>query len=101
MLFATFLTPAGLRIVRILKTILTLLVVAAALIGGLFTAAVVVVGSIVVLVTRRFLRGPARPTVAPPPRASHPRSTPAAGDVIEVTATEVPVREHRANSGTP
>ncbi len=86
---------------RILKAILTLLVVAAAVIGGLFTAAIVALASIAVLVKRRFLRHPARPTVAPAPPAYRPRSNAPTGDVIEVTATEIPVGENRTPSGTP
>lgn len=86
---------------RILKILLTLLVVAAAVIGGLFTAAAVAVASIVVLVTRRLFRtSPPRPAVGHPQPAARPRSTAPAGDVIEVTATEVPVTENRPNSGS-
>lgn len=91
-------TGTGLRTVRILKTLLTLLIVAAAVIGGLFTAAAIAVASIAVLVTRRLFRSPNRPAVGSTPSPVRPRSAAPAGDVIEVTATEVPLTPHGASS---
>ena len=74
---------------RIVQILLTALAVLVAIIGGVFTAAVAAVTVLIVFITRRLF---GKPRVAIPARArtAPPRRPPAsAGDVIDVTATEV------------
>ena len=74
---------------RLLKLLLTAILAIIAVMGGLLTAFVITVMSLSVILTRKLLRrGPAP---APPPLRTRPRPKPT-GDVIEVSATEVPDR---------
>jgi hypothetical protein len=74
---------------RPLRILLGALLAVLAIIGGLFVAAAVALGAAVVLVLRRLLRQATGSRL--PMRRNAPRAVrPASGEVIEVTATEVP-----------
>lgn len=80
---------------RLLKVLLTALFAIVAVTMGLFAAAIVGLGAIALLLTRKLLRGGGTHSTAmqaPAPRATRPPANQATGggDVIEVTATEVP-----------
>jgi hypothetical protein len=81
-LLAVLMSFAGMRLLRVLVVALFGLF---AVVAGLFTAAAVGLASALFVFIRRMLRQPATrlPNSQPRPRTS-------AGEVIEVTATEVP-----------
>lgn len=87
---ATFGFLDCLRRVRFVRTLLAGLIAFAVLIGGLLMAAVVALASLVVIVVGRlFGRTDVRRTSV---RGRHPPRAAAAGNVIDVEATEVPER---------
>lgn len=79
---------------RLLKAVLAGFFV---LMVGFFTAAVIAVSACVIFLGRLLrgvvVRAPMRPTGADGGRTSARRASMAGGDVIDVTATEVPVAE--------
>lgn len=79
---------------RLLKVLFTALFALIALVAGLFVAAVVALSSVALFATRRFNgeRSPARAGPRSPSRAK----TVAPGDVIDVSATEVPADRLRS-----
>lgn len=78
---------------RIVQILLTALAVLVAIIGGVFTAAVAAVTVLVVFITRRLF---GKPRAIPARVRTAPVRRPAtsAGDVIDVTATEISDSRH-------
>jgi hypothetical protein len=76
---------------RLLKFALAGIVALVAVFAGLFAAAVVAAGAIGVFLARLLLARPRKPALREPPRRAVPREpAPSSGDVIDITATEVP-----------
>jgi hypothetical protein len=76
---------------RLLRVLLLALFGLFAVIAGLFTAAAVAIGAAMVMFVRRLRRQQSRAALpGPPPR----RARPGAGEIIDVTATEVPVESN-------
>ena len=73
---------------RLFRVLFVALLGVFAVIAGLFTAAAVSLGAIVVMFVMKLLRQPTRNPIATERRPQFSR--PRAGDVIDITATEVP-----------
>lgn len=72
---------------RVFKILITAVAALVAVFAGLLTAAAIALGGIVILLARRLLRGP----TSAAPRSHLRRRGETANDVIDVTATEVPI----------
>ncbi|MGH7943897.1 MAG: hypothetical protein ACREH8_10615 [Opitutaceae bacterium] len=77
---------------RIFRVLLVLLFGAFVLVAGLITAAAVSLGTAFILFVRRMLRQPGGRQL--PTRPAQRFTRPKSGDVIDITATEVPADSH-------